>query len=164
LVPSTSLPLEPLTVDDVADLVGDDPALGAALHGRTAGLPFLAAEIARDARQTGVAIDPERIPDGVRDWVSRRVGDLPEPVADDLSLAAVIGADVHLGVLERAAGGDPDRLARSCDTLVARGLLTDDVAPGHVAFSHAITRDVVYDALGPARRARLHRKVADALV
>jgi eukaryotic-like serine/threonine-protein kinase len=53
-----------------------------------------------------------------------------------------------------------DALERAC---TARLVEEDSSAIGRYSFVHALTRDALYDSLGVTRRARLHRRVAEAI-
>ncbi len=133
-----------LSVEAVAELVGADSA--AMIHRRTGGNPFFVKELARAGS--------EDLPDGVRDVVRHRLAALPEPVRAVLGKAAVIGAEVDLGLL-----GD---VLEELETAVQAGFLTE-TGPRTFRFAHALVRDAMYDDLSLARRAQLHREVGEAL-
>ncbi|WP_275294417.1 BTAD domain-containing putative transcriptional regulator [Amycolatopsis sp. La24] len=135
-----------LSVEAVAELVGPESA--AVIHRRSGGNPFFVKELAR-------ALDAEGdLPDGVRDVVRNRIAALPDHVRAVLGKAAVIGADVDLGLL----GDVLDEL----ETAVQAGFLVES-GPRAFRFAHALVRDAVYDDLSLARRAQLHREVGEAL-
>ncbi len=168
-LPVETVPLAPLTVDEVAELLAGhaapfDPPLveeATALHARTGGLPFFATEFIRDASLSNAGTETGGARRGVRDWIRRRTRALPRDLRDVLAIAAVIGHRVDIELLERCRP-DIDVLA-AVEDLIARGLLADTDSPGSVQFSHAITRDAVYDDLQALHRMRLHRAVGDAL-
>ncbi|WP_116204775.1 BTAD domain-containing putative transcriptional regulator [Amycolatopsis circi] len=136
-----------LSVEAVAELVGPESA--AVIHRRSGGNPFFVKELAR-------ALDAEGdLPDGVRDVVRNRIAALPDHVRAVLGKAAVIGADVDLGLL-----GD---VLEELEIAVQAGFLTES-GPRAFRFAHALVRDAVYDDLSMARRAQLHREVGEALV
>ncbi|WP_157592057.1 AAA family ATPase [Solirubrobacter soli] len=64
-----------------------------------------------------------------------------------------------------AAGrADADAVAEAAlDELLRARLLRPAATPGRVEFAHALVREAVYDELNALRRARLHRRAADAL-
>lgn len=166
IVPTTSLRLDGLSVADVSGLFTDrDVALG--VQRRTGGLPFYASELARAARQAGGTLDPRSVPDAIADWVTGRTQSLGHDAAHTLSLASVIDDDdVDVDLLARCSSNDASTVARIVDQLVTTGLLTSTAQAGtepRLQFSHRITRDAVYDAIGPTTRAVLHRHVADTL-
>lgn len=165
IVQTTSIRLDGLSVDDVADLFADR-GLAREVQHRTAGLPFYASEIARAVRQNGGSIDPASVPDAIADWVSRRVAALDSDVGHTLRLASVIDDEIDVDLLTKCSAHASPSVARIIDTLVASGLLTSAAEPGssaRVQFSHRITRDVVYDDIGPVTRAVLHRHVAETM-
>ncbi|MFD2466560.1 BTAD domain-containing putative transcriptional regulator [Amycolatopsis silviterrae] len=138
--------LSGLSVEAVAELVGAESA--EVIHRRSGGNPFFVKELAR-------ALDAEGdLPDGARDVVRNRIAALPEHVRTVLGKAAVIGADVDLGLL----GDVLDEL----ETAVQAGFLTES-GPRAFRFAHSLVRDAVYDDLSLARRAQLHREVGEAL-
>lgn len=170
LLPVQTVRLEGLSADELAQLLAGHPppleaselALGRALHERTSGLPFFVAEIVRDARTSDTPIVADRLPPAIRDWIRRRTTTLPASLRDVVQIAAVIGEEVDLGLLRRCLPGiDAER---AVEELVRHGLLMEGQWETSVRFSHAITRDVVYESLGAGRRARLHGEVADALL
>ena len=172
LVPMTTIDLGGLDRVDVADLLGDLPAapdpdqdrlLARTLHERTNGHPFLVTEIIDDARRRGGVLDVDAIPSAARDWINRRVAELPPDVAGVLHLAAVVGLEVDLDLLIRCRADREEVVLDHCEQLVAVGLLVESDEPGSFAFGHRITREVVHEGLGRSRRAVLHRTVGDAL-
>jgi hypothetical protein len=111
VLPTTSLTLAGLSVEEVAELlstsatrVGHDEALATAIHERTAGLPLFASEIARVARVSGATIDPTTIPVAIRDWVEHRVRALDSGHAAVLQAAAVIGVEVDATLIADVLG------------------------------------------------------------
>ena len=81
-----------------------------------------------------------------------------------LSLAAVIGRDFDLELLARVTKVSEEVLLDILDAAAAGALvreLTD--APGWYSFSHALIQHTLYEDLGPTRRARAHREVAESL-
>ncbi|HMJ78485.1 MAG TPA: AAA family ATPase [Iamia sp.] len=170
VVPLATLTLDGFSEGDLVSLLADlgtdagpaDPELARALHLRTAGHPFLVTEITSDARRTGGPVDPDLIPDGARDWIGRRAASLRPALAARLDLAAVIGVEVELDLLARCSSEPVDVVLDQVEELADHGLLVESPIEGAFAFPHVITRDVVYQRLGATRRARLHRRVADA--
>ena len=147
------------------------PRLIESLHARTGGNPLFLRELAQWLRTRGVlgaeswdAVWDAGVPDGVVQVIGARLRGLSEPCRRVLGAAAVIGEAFTLHVLSRTRE-TPEadligRLEEACDA----GILKEDrAAPGRFSFSHALVRAVLYEALGPAMRARLHRATALAL-
>ena len=104
------------------------------------------------------------VPSGVRDVVRRRLARLPESTQRLLGIAAVVGRDVELALLARAAGQDIESVVDDLDPAVVQRLLVPvPELPGTVRFSHALVREVVVDDVSALRRARTHLRIADAI-
>jgi DNA-binding SARP family transcriptional activator len=138
------------------------PDLSARIHERAEGNPFYAIELARLLDEDA---DAERaVPASVRDAVRRRLGRLTDDTLEVLTVAAVTGRDIYLPVLARATACDPGRCLDLLDPAAAQQLLVESPeVPGSLRFNHALVREVLLDGLTPARRARLHLQVADAI-
>lgn len=173
------LTLDGLAAEDVTLLLGsatgtalDDRSVSfaRALHQTTQGNPFFIGEVLRHLTAVG-ALGPERsllpehlettVPEGVREVVTRRLLRLAATSNRVLAAAAVCGAEFDAGLLEELE--EPDAVLDSLDEAVAARLVTESGTPGHYSFCHALVRHTIYDQLGPARRARLHRRVGEAL-
>ena len=104
------------------------------------------------------------MPEGVRDVIAARVGRLPEPAGRVLGIAALIGRDFDLELLEPVAGLPEDELLDVLDAAV-RGALLAEVAstPGRYSFAHALLRTTLEEELSAARRARLHLRIGEAI-
>jgi class 3 adenylate cyclase len=165
-----TLILEPLGDDDAADLV--DRALGAPLDpaGRdlvvshAEGNPFFLEELLSDLldrellvrRADRWALDAETlsIPDSIRGVLAARIDLLSPSAKDVLQAAAVIGRSFSPAGLAALAGS-----AAEVRTLVERGFVR--ATEPELVFKHALTRDVAYDSLPKAERARRHAIYAE---
>ena len=157
----------------------DDTAVGLAhlLYRETDGNPFFVTEVLRHLSETGAIhqdpaghwvaeddIDEMSLPDSVREVIGARVVRLGKEAERVLSLAAVIGRDFDLGLLTRVTKISEEVLLDILDAAAAVALvreLTD--APGSYSFFHALIQHTLYEDLGPTRRARAHREVAESL-
>ena len=165
---SRRLALRGLTSDDTAAVLAraagrvlDEPVT-AAIHARAEGNPFYALELGRLVDEEGGLRD--EVPGTVRDVIRRRLGHLPDATVELLGVAAVVGRDVELGLLARAAGRPPDETLDAIEPAISHRLLVEvPDRPGELRFSHALVREVLVEDLTSLRRARLHLKVADAI-
>ena len=104
------------------------------------------------------------MPDGVRDVIARRVARLSEHAGRVLGIAALIGRDFDLDLLERVAGLTEEELLDVLDAAV-RGALLVEVhgTPGRYSFAHALLRTTLEAELSATRRARLHLRIGEAI-
>jgi DNA-binding SARP family transcriptional activator len=139
-----------------------------AIHAETDGNPFFIKQLIRHLEQTGqVDATGEHglgVPAGLKDVLARRVARLPDEAGTVLRVAALIGRDFDLGTLERVVDLDEDALLDVLDEAVRAGLLVEVAsAPGRYSFVHALIRAALVDELTATRRARLHRRIGEAL-
>ena len=151
-------------------------ALARAVHAQTDGNPFFVGEVLRHLRDTGavnrregtwsvkLSLDEIPLPAGVRYTVSGRLTHLSVPARQTLAVASIVGREFGLDLLERVGTLDADELLDAIDECV-RARLVHEVggAPGRCAFTHALVRQTLYEELTTVRRARLHRRVGEAL-
>ena len=96
----------------------------------------------------------------VQEIIIERIERLPLAALEVLQLAATIGRDFDLDLLETAAIGDP---IDGLELLLARKFLIER-PDERLDFGHQIVRQVAYDSMSILQRRRLHRRVGDALV
>ena len=140
----------------------------------TSGNPFFVVEVLRHLAETGALVEsdvrwtsdlsPEEvgIPEGIRDVVGQRLSRLGADVERVLRLAAVIGYEFRLDLLSDVAGADADVVLDALDAAVAANLVIEIGVDRH-RFAHGLVRETLHDELSSSRRARQHRKVAEAL-
>lgn len=95
----------------------------------------------------------------VQEIILERIHRLPTDARDLLHLAAVIGRDFSLDLLERTAPQDP---MAALEILLQRRFLVER-PNDRLDFSHQLVRQVAYDTMFVLQRRRLHLRVADAL-
>jgi class 3 adenylate cyclase len=115
----------------------------------------------RLARQPGGI----EVPASVAAIIAARIDRLSTAEKTVLQLAAVVGEDVPLALLEAVSEMTTDELHGALADLRARELLYEarlfpDIA---YAFRHGLTRRVAYDGLVHDSRRSLHARIADAL-
>jgi class 3 adenylate cyclase len=157
----------------------DEVGVGLArtVHRETDGNPFFATEVLRHLSETG-AIHPDSagrretideiedvsLPGSVKEVIGARIGRLGVVAGRMLSTAAVIGRDFDADLLARAADVPEDELLDLLDAAVATALVREGRGrPGQYAFAHALIQRSLYEEQGPTRRARVHRRVGEAL-
>ncbi|GIF47142.1 transcriptional regulator [Asanoa ferruginea] len=162
--------LGPLDLAAVAELIRQETgheasaAVVRSVLARTAGNAFFVRELSRLLGDGGAFVDGSRIPSTVRDVVRDRMGGLDDHTCELLHIAALIGRDVDLGLLARAAGVDAADCLTSLEPLHALGLLeTGPDDPFSVRFAHDIVRESVSESTTGQRAILLHLRIADAL-
>ncbi len=151
------------------------PEVARAVHGLAGGNPLHAAELARAWREAGslVVRDRELVLAGgspapgassLRGVVEQRVGGLPADTRRVLTLGSVLGQSFATErVTEILAADEPAELARVLGRAAREEMLVRDGGGQRYGFSHALLRQALYARTPVARRARLHRQVADAI-
>ncbi|MDQ3937088.1 MAG: AAA family ATPase, partial [Chloroflexota bacterium] len=104
------------------------------------------------------------VPASVREVIARRVGQLPAPTVEALTIGAALGPEFAGETLRRVGGyGTRDLLGR-LDEAVREGLLAPVTgAAGRFRFSHDLVRESLYQDQSPVEGAHLHRRIAEAL-
>lgn len=180
------LSLTGLEQDDVVQLTeaaaGHDMdemgrALAQEVARETDGNPFFVAEILRHLVESGAITRQESgrwalsgsladlgLPESVREVIGRRVGRLGDEVKQVLGVASVIGRDFDADLLGRVVDQSDDELLDVLEAAVAASVLGESSeTPGRFTFAHALINHTLYEELGTTRRARLHRRIAEAL-
>lgn len=155
----------------VSEATGSGPRdeLVTHLHEITGGNPFFVEEVVRQL-STGASLDTGakdpllRIPEEVRTLIRRRVASLPKEAVSVLRIAAVLGREFDLHLLQHASRLSPARLLEVLDEGVAAGVVADlPRLPGRYAFGHELMRETLYDDLSPSRRLELHQEIGRLL-
>jgi DNA-binding SARP family transcriptional activator len=150
--------------------IGTDPGAEAirGIYARTAGNPFFVQELARLFADTGSlatrAADASGVPPTVRDVVRARTADLGDDEGLLLQIAALMGREVGIPLLARAAGTDIATCLDRLEPLAALGVL--EQVPGEpywFHFPHDLVRESVAEVLPPRRANELHLRIAEAL-
>lgn len=166
------LKLPGLAARDTAALLSSHlgtPADGAfvdRVHRVTEGNPLFIEEIARHVLSSGTPADAGnlQIPERVVEIIRGRLEALDERVHELLSVAAVIGREFDLALLERASRLGRDEVFRRLEPALARRIVMSSPEPsGECRFAHALFREVLYDSMTLALRTEIHGRVADTL-
>jgi DNA-binding SARP family transcriptional activator len=122
-----------------------------------------ALDVAGSARPACAEGGSAVVPAGVRALVLAQVAQLEEMAEDLLAAATVLGGAFSAERVVRIAGITERSGERALDHLVRRRLLRDVPEMGAYTVSHDLVREVLYTALGPARRRGLHRRALAVL-
>ena len=157
-------------------LEGAAVGLAHAVFQETDGNPFFVSEVLRHLAETGAisqdasgqwaaaeSLEQIALPDSVREVIGGRVVRLGRDAERVLSIGAVIGRDFDLDLLARATKTSEDELLDVLDAAAAAALVREVADTGRFSFAHALVQHTLYEDLGPNRRARAHRQVAEAL-
>ena len=175
--------LRGLTADEVQRMVGsiaghDVPwGISEAVYRQTEGNPLFVQEVlrylddqgffARDAGLSRPDIPPEMgLPEGLRDVIGKRLSGLSDRCNGVLSVAAVIGREFSLEVLQRVAGLDEEDLYVALEEAIGVGVVEERSSVGGVVgfrFAHAFFRQTLYEETFAPRRIRMHHQVGEAL-
>jgi predicted ATPase len=148
-----------------------------AVQRQTEGNPFFVTEVVhllasaddRSAVTNPQSAIPVVIPLRVREAIGRRLLELSEECRNLLTIAAVIGREFNLNVLEAVEGRvnlgrtGERLLARLDEAVAARLLIVVPQGVGRYVFSHALIRETLYQMLSTTQRVRLHRQVGEVL-
>ncbi|MEW6271156.1 MAG: AAA family ATPase [Thermodesulfobacteriota bacterium] len=143
-------------------------ALVERVHQVTEGNPLFVTEVVRLlAAEDGTRRDAERalaIPETVRAVIRQRLDRLARDTVDLLQIAAIIGREFDLALLERVARADASVVIAAIEEALAARILAEvRTHPGRCRFSHALVRETLQDELAVSRRLDLHRRVGEAL-
>ncbi|WP_300018376.1 BTAD domain-containing putative transcriptional regulator [Pseudonocardia sp.] len=166
----TRVALDGLHAAEVQELLAarglPDPTLADELRVRTEGNPFFLVELIellRSERRLDARPGTADIPASVRDVLERRLGRLPADTRALLTLAAVVGREFPLDVLEAAAEVDGEQIVGLLEAAVITGVVLEQGTGWAWRFSHDLVRETIVAGLTRSQRARMHRQIAHAL-
>ncbi|QJY48168.1 ATP-binding protein [Pseudonocardia broussonetiae] len=131
------------------------------LYDETEGNPLFVVEALRAGWTPDSSLSPR-----VQSVIDARLAQLSVPARDLAGLAAAIGREFSADVLAAAADADEDTVVGGLDELWRRQIVrerSEGAAGGTYDFSHDKIRQVAYLHVSPARRRRLHARIAAAL-
>jgi class 3 adenylate cyclase len=158
-VDAETIVLEPLPADVAALLVDDRlPAeVRDDIVRRAEGNPFFVEELVELARERRAA----DIPDSVQAVLAARIDLLGEAEKAALQAASVIGRSFWTGPVYELIGDHvPDLALLESRDFIRRRHMSSLEGEVEYVFKHALTREVAYNGLTKARRARLHAAFA----
>ena len=183
------VPLRGLTVEEVRRMVSVfadhevRPAFAEGVHRQTEGNPLFIQEVLRyfveegllrrqDGqwigrwRETGEAPLEMAIPEGLRDVIGKRLTRLSDECNRVLSMAAVVGREFRLDVLQLVADTHEDVLFSAIEEAKGVGVVEERTSVGTgvtFRFTHAFFRQTLYEEMFTPRRIRFHQQVGRAL-
>jgi DNA-binding CsgD family transcriptional regulator len=170
------LRLGPLGREDTAALVealAGGPVgarLRDAIRRETGGNPFFVTEVVRHLREQGRDLaagdlTPEElgIPEGVRAALASRLARLSPDTVRVLSVVSAFAGPFEFAVLGPLLGLPDDLLLDCVDEALRARMINAVGTEERYEFAHALVRHALYDDLSPSRKARLHRRIAEAL-
>ncbi|MFL5861879.1 MAG: ATP-binding protein [Solirubrobacteraceae bacterium] len=156
------LDLRGLPLDDVAELarsiLGSDE-IAPRVHARTEGNAFFVEEVLRELAQSG----PHVVPESVRHSVGVRLSRMSEDANELIATAAILGLEHDARALQATSGLQAQAVEAALDEILHAHLFRSTSIPQRFAFAHALVRESVLDECNVLRRARLHRRAAEAL-
>jgi serine/threonine protein kinase/tetratricopeptide (TPR) repeat protein len=177
--------LHGLSADEVSRMLksithDDIPwSLAQAIHNQTEGNPLFVQEVVRYLTEeklliraggkmiaTGSTPLEMSIPEGLRDVIGKRLSRLSDGCNRLLSIAAVIGRDFRLDVLQKVAGINDEELLKTIEEAKKVAIVEERAGIGanvSYRFTHAFFRTTLYEENIAPRRIKLHQQVARAL-
>jgi tetratricopeptide (TPR) repeat protein len=156
-------------------LSDDGMSLAQAVRDQTEGNPFFVGQVLRHLAETGAVFQRDGqwafdgdvshlgIPEGAREVIGHRLTRLPDEVNGILRTAAVIGREFDLRLVAQVDGLSEDDVVEALEAAVEARLVAEAPTADHFMFAHALVRESLYSELSSARRARLHRRVGEAI-
>ncbi len=177
--------LRGLNVDEVSRMLksinGEEVpwVVAEAIHNQTEGNPLFVQEVVRYLTEEKLLVRAGgkmitagstplemNIPEGLRDVIGKRLSNLSEECNRLLSIAAVIGREFRLDVLQKVADISEDEVLTYIEEAKRVAIIEERSAVGAAVtyrFTHAFFRTVLYEENIAPRRIRLHQQVARAL-
>ena len=183
VVNCSRIPLRGLTADEVqrmmTSIAGEDVpwSLSETVHRQTEGNPLFVQEVLRylveqgylahgDGRQRRDTPPEMGLPEGLRDVIGKRLSGLSDQCQSVLSVAAVIGREFPLQVLQSVASLSEEDLYAALEEASAVGVVEERSSVGGAVgfrFAHAFFRQTLYEETFAPRRIRLHQQVGQTL-
>jgi DNA-binding SARP family transcriptional activator/tetratricopeptide (TPR) repeat protein len=133
------------------------------LHGATGGSPLFLREVVRELPADGL-LQTVPLSRTVRDHVAARFQRLPDEDGAMLDAAAVLGAEFEARACAQVLDRRLPHVLDALDRANAFGIVVPAPgAPGRFAFTHAVLREVRYEAIPAGRRMQLHHAAGNVL-
>jgi tetratricopeptide (TPR) repeat protein len=173
--------LHRLSDDDVSHMIeewvggGSPSSLTRLVARHTEGNPLFVVEMLKHLDETGALASRQHwhgpmtlsdigLPEGIRQLIGRRLERLSVTAQRLLTIAAVMGREFRLSVVEAIVDLGEDAVLDAMDEALTANIVTEeDGAPGNFSFTHTLIRETLYTSITAARRVRLHHRIAAAL-
>ena len=161
----------------MSGVAGQDVAWGLAeaVHRQTEGNPLFVQEVVRYLVEEGFSTDGSwdstgrvafGIPEGLRDVIGRRLSRLSPECNEVMGIAAVIGREFGLDVLQQVVEMSEDSLFGVLKEAQAASIIEERSALGAAVcfrFAHAFFRQTLYEEIFAPLRIRFHQQVGRAM-
>lgn len=140
----------------------------------TDGNPFFATEMLQHLKEAGTitevggmtarTIDHIGLSEGIKEVIGQRLSRLSESCNRVLSIASIVGREFDATLIEAVADLQDNAVLDALEEATRAQLISESQeVSGRFEFMHALIRETLYSELSSPRRARLHRRVADAI-
>lgn len=154
------------TVSLAANISGEDidDQFGSRLFQETEGNPLFIVETVRSWLSDSGKDKSQNptVPAKIQAVIETRLKALSTEARELAELAAVVGREVSIDLLDQATTRSEAEVVQGLDELWQRRVIKDQGRDGY-DFNHEKFREVIYNQLSPPRRTHLHRKIAEAL-
>ncbi len=154
------------------DMLGQTPdsAFTDRLLERTRGNPFFVRELLRwllaqdeQPKSTGFEAMHPDVPDSIRAVILRQLEQLSPTCSEVLSVAAIVGRDFELPLLERLCDQSAQELIEVLDEAIRMRLIEARSRIGQYRFSHDLIAETLYNQQSAAQRIQLNHRVGQAI-
>ena len=177
----TRIALHRLSDDDVRNIIEEwigresPPSLTRLVARHTEGNPLFVVEMlkhldevgalaARDDWDRPITLADVGLPEGIRQLIGRRLERLGLTTRRLLTIAAVMGREFRLSIIEGLVDVGEDAVLDAMDEALTASIVTEEPGvPGNFSFTHTLIREALYTSITAARRVRLHHRIASAL-
>jgi class 3 adenylate cyclase/tetratricopeptide (TPR) repeat protein len=146
--------------------------LVSAIAAETDGNPYFITELMQHLAETnapGLADDVAAgriastgLPDSVREVIERRLRRLSPETRRVMTVAAVIGREFDLDVLQAVSDADGDVLDH-VEEAMRSGAVVESATAGRYVFAHSLIHSVLHESITSTRRSRQHLRIGQVL-
>src|SRR5260221_8342156 len=138
------------------------------VHQVTEGNPLFISEVlclmATSEAQLSAFLERREVPNRIFEAIQSRFDGVSVRGRDLLSIAAVIGREFDIPVLQRVSDMSQTDVTSALEAALERKIIAEQPGLlGTCRFTHMLLRDVLYEALSITKRAELHARVGEVL-